>query len=402
MSTFITFRASGCEATVAEFQGYRRSDGTVGVRNHVLVLPTVVCSTGLVERLDREQTGRYALVTHQHGCGQVGADHELTVRTLAGFATSPNVGAVVLVSLGCESNQPEVIAKQVEATGRPIEIVSIQEAGGLSAAYERVVDVAAAFRNRLEAQRRESVPVSELLVGLECGGSDAWSGLTANPALGNAADSLVAEGATVMLGETPEVIGAEHLLAARARSPEVADALLRAVADWEAHARRTGADARGAQPSPGNIEGGITTLEEKSFGALQKGGSTPLNEVVEIARPPTQRGLVLMDTSGDDIEQATAFAAGGAHLVCFTTGRGTPTGSPIMPVIKISSNSRIADWMGEHIDLDAGPIASGAKTLSEVGDEILERVLAVASGETTAAERGLHREFGITRLWSTL
>jgi altronate dehydratase large subunit len=387
---------------VSEFLGYRRTDGTVGVRNHVLVLPTVICSTGVIERLDRERAGRYALVTHQHGCGQVGADHDLTVRTLAGFATNPNVGAVVLVSLGCESNQPEVIAEQVEATGRPVEIVRIQEAGGLSATFDRVSEIAEKFASQLDAHKREPIPVAELLVGLECGGSDAWSGLTANPALGIAADALVAEGATVMLGETPEVIGAEHLLAERASTPEVAEELLRAVDQWEAHARRTGADARGAQPSPGNIEGGITTLEEKSFGALQKGGTSPLNEIVEIARRPTERGLVLMDTSGDDIEQATAFAAGGAHLICFTTGRGTPTGSPIMPVIKISSNSRIANWMSEHIDLNAGTVASGDQTIAEVGAEIFQAVLHVASGERTASERGLHREFGITRLWSTL
>jgi altronate dehydratase large subunit len=387
---------------VAEFLGYRRSDGTVGVRNHVLVMPTVICSTGVVERLDREHAGHYALLTHQHGCGQVGADHDLTVRTLSGFATSPNVGAVVLVSLGCESGQPEVIAEQVESAGRPVEIVRIQQAGGLSATFDRVSAVAEEFQGRLSGHEREPVPVSELLIGLECGGSDAWSGLTANPALGLAADELVAQGATVMLGETPEVIGAEHLLAARAASAEVAEQLLSAVAEWEAHARRTGADARGAQPSPGNIEGGITTLEEKSFGALQKGGSTSLNEIVEIARRPTKRGLVLMDTSGDDIEQATAFAAGGAHLVCFTTGRGTPTGSPVMPVVKISSNSRMAEWMSEHIDLDAGTVATGAQTLAEVGQAILDEVSAVASGRLTAAERGLHREFGITRLWSTL
>jgi altronate dehydratase large subunit len=399
---FTTLRANGCEGIVAEFLGYRRTDGSVGVRNHVLVMPTVVCSTGVVERLDRERPGRYALVTHQHGCGQVGADHDLTVRTLTGFATNPNVGAVILVSLGCESNQPEVIAECVEATGRPVEVVRIQQAGGLSATFERVSALADEFDARLARHEREPAPVSELLIGLECGGSDAWSGLTANPALGLAADELIAEGATVMLGETPEVIGAEHLLAARAATPEVAEALLAAVAAWEGHARRTGADARGAQPSPGNIQGGITTLEEKSFGALQKGGSTPLNEIVEIAHRPTRKGLVLMDTSGDDIEQATAFAAGGAHLVCFTTGRGTPTGSPVMPVIKISSNSQVAGWMAEHIDLDAGTVATGIQTLAEVGEAIVAEISAVASGRRTASERGLHREFGLSRLWSSL
>jgi altronate dehydratase large subunit len=387
---------------VAEFLGFRRGDGTVGVRNHVLVLPTNICASGVIERLDREEAGRYALVTHQHGCGQVGADHDLTVRTMMGFATNPNVGAVIVVSLGCESNQPERIAEAVAARGRPVEIVRIQQVGGVRQAYEVVRETASAFAETLQRDQREPVPAGELVVGLECGGSDAWSGLTANPALGIAADALVDEGATVMLGETPEVIGAEHLLVKRARSRDVADALLRAVDQWEAHARATGADARGAQPSPGNIDGGITTLEEKSFGALQKGGTRPLNEVVAIAERPTEKGLVLMDTSGDDIEQATAFAAGGAHLVCFTTGRGTPTGSPVMPVIKIASNSRVAHWMEEHIDLDAGTIATGTRTMVEVAQDIFESVLAVSSGDITAAERGLHREFALTRLWSTI
>jgi altronate dehydratase large subunit len=377
-------------------------DGTIGVRNHVLIVPTVVCANAVIERMDRDGDGRFSLITHQHGCGQVGDDHDLTVRTLQGVATNPNVGAVVVVSLGCESNEAETLAARIAATGRPVEIVGIQTTGGISPTFDRVRIVATEFADRLGREVREPAPMSELLVGLECGGSDAWSGLTANPALGLAADRLVAEGATVMLGETPEVIGAEHLLAARAATPEVAQQLLDAVAAWEAHASRTGADARGAQPSPGNIEGGITTLEEKSFGALQKGGHTPLNEIVEIARAPTRSGLVLMDTSGDDIEQATAFAAGGAHLVCFTTGRGTPTGSPVMPVIKISSNSRVATWFAEHIDLDAGTIASGQDTLGSVGQAIVDKIAAVANGEETASERGRHREFGITRLWSTL
>jgi altronate dehydratase large subunit len=321
---------------------------------------------------------------------------------MMGFATNPNVGAVIIVSLGCESNQPERLADAVAARGRPVEIVRIQQVGGVRQAYEVVRETASAFAETLRRDQREPVPAGELVVGLECGGSDAWSGLTANPALGIAADALVDEGATVVLGETPEVIGAEHLLVKRARSRDVADALLCAVEQWEAHARATGADARGAQPSPGNIDGGITTLEEKSFGALQKGGTRPLNEVVAIAERPTQKGLVLMDTSGDDIEQATAFAAGGAHLVCFTTGRGTPTGSPVMPVIKIASNSRVAHWMEEHIDLDAGTIATGTRTMVEVAQDIFESVLAVSSGDITAAERGLHREFALTRLWSTI
>lgn len=383
------------------FSGYRRPDGTAAVRNHVLVMPTVVCANGVIERLDRELSG-CALVTHQHGCAQVGDDHELTASTLTGFALNPNVGAVILVSLGCESNQPDEIASAIEATGRRAEICRIQDCGGITKTYERVSAVAATFQAELENLERQPIGIEELVVGLECGGSDAWSGITANPALGVAADRLVNLGATVVLAETPEIIGAEHLLAARAVTAGVADELLAIVEEWEEHSRRTGADARGAQPTPGNQAGGLTTIEEKSLGAIQKAGTSLLNEVVSYGATPSRRGLVFMDTPGQDIEQVTGLAAGGAHLVCFTTGRGTPTGCPVLPVIKIATNSRTASILDEHIDVNAGRIVDGNATLEEVGDEIFDLTVKVANGRHTAAEVGRHREFAIPRRWSSL
>ena len=242
----------------------------------------------------------------------------------------------------------------------------------------------------------------ELIVGLECGGSDGWSGVTANPALGRAADWLVDRGATVVLGETPEIIGAEHLLARRAIVPRVGADLLRVVDDWERKIALTGVDARGGQPSPGNIDGGITTIEEKSLGAIQKGGVSPLQEVIGYGDRPTQRGLVFMDTPGQDIEQLTGFAAGGCQLVCFTTGRGTPTGSPVTPVIKIATNSRMAGLMHDHIDIDAGTVLDGAATLDLVASEIVNVVTDVCAGKLTASERNRQRDFALPRLWGSL
>ncbi|MFN8221663.1 MAG: UxaA family hydrolase [Gaiellales bacterium] len=383
------------------FLGWERADGSVGVRNHVLILPTVVCANGVVERLEREGT-RHALVTHQHGCAQVGDDLALTGRTLAGFATNPNVGAVVLLSLGCESYQPDELAELVAASGRPVEVLRIQELGGITATLDAARAAADRFRAELDRVERVAAPWSLLRLGLECGGSDSWSGITANPALGACADTLVSLGGTVVLAETPEIIGAEHLLAERAVEPAVAAQLLAAVDTWEQHAARTGVDARGAQPTPGNQAGGLTTIEEKSLGAIQKAGASPLTEVVEFGEGPSRSGFVFMDTPGHDIEQVTGFAAGGCQIVCFTTGRGTPTGCPIVPVVKIATNTRIAELMAEHVDVDAGPIATGEATIAEVGDEIWRFVQRVGTGELTAAERGGHREFALPRLWSSL
>jgi altronate dehydratase large subunit len=383
------------------FKGYPRRDGAFGVRNHLLVIPTVVCANGVVERFDREGFD-VAMLTHQAGCAQVGDDLELTAATLRGVATNPNVGAVIVLSLGCESNQPQELAEAVREAGRPVEVLTIQDCGGITATYERAKEAARQFAVMLEEQEPVEVPVSELVVGLECGGSDAWAGITANPALGRAADRLVDAGATVILAETPEIIGAEDFLIARAADAETAGRLRQFVEDWERLAATTGVDARGGQPTPGNQAGGLTTIEEKSLGAIQKGGASPVVEAVPFGKRPTRRGLVFMDTPGQDIEQLAGFAAGGAQVVCFTTGRGTPTGSPVMPVIKIASNSRVAQFMAEHIDVDAGAIVSGDATLDEVGETIYGCVLATASGATTASERGRHREFALPRLWSSL
>lgn len=378
------------------FLGYRRHDGRAGTRNHVLILPTVQCANAAVRRIGQLAPDVVAL-PHVYGCSQLGDDLAQTTRTLEGFASHPNVAAVLLVALGCESLDAAGLAGRLAAAGVNVRLLNIQDEGGAAATAERGAAIAAGMLAEAQLLERTPIPLSELIVGLECGGSDAWSGITANPALGIASDMLVATGGSVILSETTEFIGAEHLLAARAL-PEQAERILAAVRRGEDLARRMGVDMRGAQPSPGNIAGGLTTIEEKSLGAITKGGSSPVQEMVPYACRPTRRGLVLMDTPGNDPESVTGMVAGGAQVVVFTTGRGSPTGCPIAPVIKLASNTPMALRMKDDIDLDAGTILSAGEPLVDVGERIFAEVIAVASGKETAAERWGYAEFSINMI----
>jgi altronate dehydratase len=376
------------------FRGYRRRDGRVGARNHVLVLATVQCANAVVERIGREMP-QVVAVTHDYGCAQIGDDLAQTRRVLEGFADHPNVGAVLLVGLGCETMPADEMAKSLGARGVVCRRLSIQEEGGSRATLRRGVAIAAELLGEAAQARREPAPISELIVGLECGGSDGWSGVTANPALGAAADRIVQAGGSVILSEVTEFIGAEHLLAARAATPEIARRIVEATLAREAEAMRMGVDMRGAQPGPGNMAGGLTTIEEKSLGAIAKGGSTPIRECVGYARRPSARGLVVMDTPGSDPESVTGMVAGGAQVVAFTTGRGSPTGCPIAPVIKVCSNSATYRRLAEDMDMDAGSIVEAGKSLADAGERILREIVAVAEGKQTAAEAWGQRQFAI-------
>jgi altronate dehydratase large subunit len=382
------------------FDGYRRPDGLSGVRNHVAVISTVSCANVVAQQIERAVPGVVA-VTHEHGCSQVGADLQQTVDTLVGVGRNPNVFATLVVSLGCEAVSAVDVAGRIAQSGKPTELITIQEAGGSTNAVEAGKKIVRRFLRMARQVQKEPCPMSDLILALECGGSDGWSGITANPALGRASDLLVAAGGTALLAETPELIGAEHLMNRPGSNPEAVQKLYAAIAAFENEVRRLGVDPRGAQPTPGNMAGGLTTIEEKSLGAMMKGGSTPLVEFVRYAQPPTRHGLVMMDTPGNDVTAMSAQVAGGAQVMVFTTGRGTPTGTPVTPCIKVSTNSAIYQRMRDNIDLDAGTIITEGESLDSVGRRIYDEVAAVANGKLTRAEILGHREFAICRIGLT-
>ncbi|MDM5200821.1 UxaA family hydrolase [Fictibacillus enclensis] len=380
--------------------GYRRPDGKVGVRNHVLILPTITCATQAAKQITELVQGTVSFI-HQHGCAQVGEDYDQTFRTYVGMGLNPNVYGVVVLGLGCETHQARSVAGEIAKSGKPVEVVSIQDNGGTLMTIAQGAKVAAKMVQDASAQRREPFDFSELIVGTECGGSDACSGLSANPAVGVVSDLVVEAGGTAILAETTELIGAEHLLAKRAVNDQVAKRVYEVIEQMENRAILMGVDIRTGNPSPGNIEGGLSSLEEKSLGASNKSGTTPLQELINYAEPPSQKGLVWMDTPGHDIEQLTGMVAGGAQVVLFTSGRGTPTGSPIAPVIKISTNTAMFENMSDNMDLNAGTIIEGEETIGEVGQRIFEEIKEVSSGKLTKSEILKQHDFGIWRIGPT-
>ncbi|MBS4224194.1 UxaA family hydrolase [Lederbergia citrea] len=383
-----------------EFWGYRRPNGRVGVRNHVLILPTITCATQAAKQITELVQGTVSFI-HQHGCAQVGVDYDQTFRTYVGMGANPNVYGVVVLGLGCETHQARSVAGELVKTGKPVEVISIQDHGGTLGAIAKGAKVAAKMVQDASAQMRELCEFSDLIVGTECGGSDACSGLSANPAVGVASDMIVDHGGTAILAETTELIGAEHLLAQRAVNDRTAKRVYEVINAMENRAIQMGVDIRTGNPSPGNIKGGLSSLEEKSLGASNKSGSRPLQEVIDYAQLPTKKGLVWMDTPGHDIEQLTGMVAGGAQIVLFTSGRGTPTGSPIAPVIKISTNTGMFERMEDNMDLNAGTIIEGLEFIDSVGERIFDEIGFVASGKLTKSEILKQHDFGIWRIGPT-
>lgn len=382
-----------------KFYGYKRPDGRVGVRNKVLILPASVCASDTTRIISQQVVGSVTF-NNQNGCSQVGADQQLTMDVMAGYAANPNVYGTVVVSLGCENCQMDLVVKAIsERTNKPIKQVIIQEAGGTLKAIDMAVRYAKEMVAEASMLQKEEFPLSELIVGTECGGSDTTSGLAANPLIGRLSDLMVKEGGTSILSETTEFIGGEHLLARRAATPEIHDRIFEIVHRYEKALQMVGEEVREGNPSPGNKAGGLTTLEEKSLGCIHKGGHTPVNAVYDYAKQVTPKsGLVIMDTPGNDPSSVAAMVAGGAQVVVFSTGRGTPTGNPIAPVIKITGNKLTFATMEDNIDVDASPLIYGTKTMEQLGDELLNLVAEVASGKQTKAESLGYTEMAIARV----
>ncbi|MFO0810062.1 MAG: altronate dehydratase family protein [Gemmataceae bacterium] len=385
------------------FDGYDRGDGRYGTRNYLAIISTVNCSAStskyIAERLRASGIlERYPNVdgvlpiVHKAGCAMQygGDDHKQLDRTLAGIARHPNVGAYLLVGLGCETGQAMHLIEgehliQLNGSRKPPTVLSIQECGGIAKTVDAGVQVVADMLPRVNDVKRTRLPAKHLVLGTNCGGSDGNSGVTANPALGIASDLIVQQGGTSILGETPEIYGAEHLLTRRAISREVGEKLVERIKWWEWYTGIFGTEINN-NPSPGNKEGGLTTIYEKSLGAIAKGGATALVDVVHYAEPVTAKGLVVMDTPGYDPVSMTGIVAGGANVLVFTTGRGSVFGCKPAPSIKVATNTLLYRHMEDDMDIDAGVVLTGTP-VETVGRQIFEEILAVASGKSTKSEK---------------
>jgi altronate hydrolase len=383
----------------ATFQGYKRTNGKVGTRNYIGILTTVNCSATVARAIaqhftfsgelnDYPNVDGVVAFTHETGCGMRsdGEGYETLLRTFNGYARHPNFGGVMMVGLGCETMQVHrVMEESGLADTNTFCAYTIQDTGGTRLSIERGIEALRKMLPLVNQSQRETVPASELTLAVQCGGSDAFSGITANPALGIAGDILIRHGGTVIYSETPEIFGAEHLLTQRAATPELAEKLLERIRWWEEYTERNGFELNN-NPSPGNKAGGLTTILEKSLGAQAKSGSTQMTGVYLYAEEVKERGLVFMDSPGFDPVSVTGQVASGANVVCFTTGRGSAFGFKPVPSIKLASNTPLYDRMREDIDINCGGVLDGEYSLQECGENIFAEVLAIASGQHTKSE----------------
>ena len=372
-----------------KWYGYRRANGKCGARNLVAVIPSIVCANDVAQAIVRQVQGTVGYFHHQ-GCCQLPIDLKRVTDTLSALGQSPNVGAALVVSLGCEGTDHERLVEEIKATGKPVEIIRIQELGGTSRAIQAGIDAAQRLVQQISHLQREECDISEVVMSIKCGASDATSGMASNCVIGYVADKLVDAGATVVFGEVTEFIGGEWILARRAVGGEdgpVGQKIYKIVNDLETRAKAIGEDMRGGQPTPGNIAGGLSSIEEKSLGAIVKSGHRPIQGVLDYTEMVhDQKGLWIKETPGREPEILTGMAATGAQVMMFSTGRGAPQGFPTMPVIKICGNPNTFERMQHDMDLNAGLIITGDKSIDQVGEEAYKMLLETLSGKMTKNE----------------
>ncbi len=388
------------------FQGFERNNG-FGTRNHVLIIPTVICAEYIAKKIKEGVKGFYStpdgsikVLDNALGCGQTGEDLEQTTRTLINVGLNPNVHSVLVLSLGCESVNADRVADEI-SKNKPVYFLRIQDHGG-KATIDLGIEKIKSLASEAAKSKRKTADISELTLGLECGGSDFTSGLVSNPIVGKVSDWIVSKGGSSIISEIPEFIGAEHIYARRAINEEVRNKIIKMVHKFETKLKTEAkVDFRNAQPSPGNIAGGLTTIEEKSLGAVKKSGSMPVQGVLDYAEKTPSKGHFLMNTPGYDVESVSGEVAGGANIVLFTTGRGTPTGNVIVPVIKMTGNSMTYSIMHDIIDFDASKVMSGEETFESAAKRLEKLLLDVVSGKQALAEVNEQDDFGIYKIGPT-
>lgn len=373
-----------------KFMGYRRPDGRVGTRNYIAIIPSVFCANKTVESIARQVKGAVA-IKHPVGCGQIGYDFELTARTLIAMGNHPNVAAVLVVGLGCERFKPTELYEGIKKSGKPVEMLVIQDEGGTSSTIDKGVKIAMEFAKKELSKQPTECDLSELTVAVKCGGTDATSGLAANPTVGAMADLIVENGGSVILSELNELLGTEDMLASRAINEEVSKKVYDAIYGIEEKMRNkidTRFDGRNELISPGNYDGGVSNIVEKALGGVYKGGTSPVVDVIEYTTPPSKdsKGLFLMNYESHDGEVVTGMIGAGAQVVVFTSGRGNPTGFPFVPVIKVTGNDIMYNKMKQNFDYNASGLITGENTLDEEGEKLFDLLLRVANGEQTTAE----------------
>jgi len=368
-----------------QISGYERKNGKFGIRNHLLVLPTVSCVNGVVQRLSRE-VPEAVCIPHAYGCGRGGPrDLEILSRILSGLIHHPNVGGVVLIGLGCEVSNTKNLFPLIKEAGKPVEVLNVQEDGGSLETSRKGIAAARRILSEISSQPRVPLSWDKLLIAMECGGSDAMSGVTANVAMGAVSDWLVERGATVIFGENTEMIGTTQVLVRRAKNGQVAKQIEQMIERAEKLTQEVMGNLANLVISPGNMDGGMSTIAEKSMGCIVKGGTTTINQVVDYGEAPSEHGLILQDGPGYDGDSMAGLAASGSQLMFFSTGRGTPAGFPALPVIKVASNTRIYEAMKDDMDVNAGSVVEG-RPLDELRAEMIDLMIRVINGEETRAE----------------